>query len=253
MCAHPQAYQDELSSLGLKDTRIRDPSLSSSSFLLLWQIHILTRILVRLLMLLTLSTLTLPGLLLWSPIFLSARRAAARTARGGPVWDTHDELAQAKLVAGLFAGLAVYALAMALSGPLLGALTAVGVPALMWMTLRWLEDAVAAGRALFALVRILRLGPRKLAEVRRRREALHARVLELAVDRDGGEDALLGLPADPETFFVQQGAGKREKGRVRTPWEGKLKYFSVRRRRKRDWNETLRLYDVVDYPADDDI
>ena len=71
---------------------------------------------------------------------------------------------------------------------------------------------------------------------------LHAKVAALAVEG-------LGLPPDPEIYFVQSGG--REKGRVRSPWDGKIKYFSVRRRRKRDWNETLKLYDMVDYPADE--
>lgn len=31
-------------------------------------------------------------------------------------------------------------------------------------------------------------------------------------------------------------------------WDSGARYFSLRRRRKRDWNEVLRLYDKVDYP-----
>lgn len=195
---------------------------------------------VRAIMITLLLPLTLPGLLLWAPIFISAQRAARRTARSGPVWDTYDELAQAKLVAGLWAGVAVWVATVALTLPI-APLTIPLVPAVMWMTLRWLEDAVAAGRALASLLRLLNLGPSRLNQLRTRRDALHARVKTLAVEG-------LGLPADPETFFAE--IGGREKGRVRSPWDGKIKYFSVKRRRKRDWNEILRLYDVVDYPDD---
>lgn len=195
---------------------------------------------VRALMLALLLPLILPGLILWIPVFFFAQRAAMRTARSGPIWDTYDELAQAKLVAGLWAGVAVWIAAVALTFPL-APLTAPAVPALMWMTLRWLEDGVAAGRAFASLVRLMNLGPARLGELRKRREALHSRVMVLAVEG-------LGLPSDPETFFTQSGG--REKGRVRSLWDGKIKYFSVRRRRKRDWNETLRLYDMVDYPDD---
>ena len=56
----------------------------------------------------------------------------------------------------------------------------------------------------------------------------------------------LGLPQNPERDFLESGG--QEKGRVKTKWESGAKYFSLRRRRKRDWNETLRLYDKVDYP-----
>jgi glycerol-3-phosphate O-acyltransferase/dihydroxyacetone phosphate acyltransferase len=122
-----------------------------------------------------------------------------------------------------------------------GALTAVIVPILMWMTLRWLEDAVSAFRAFTALVRLLRVGKNTLKDMHERREALHRRVMNLAV-------LTLGLPMDPETYFLE--AGGREKGRVRSSWESGARYFSVRRRRKRDWNETLRLYDKTDYPDD---
>jgi len=58
----------------------------------------------------------------------------------------------------------------------------------------------------------------------------------------------LGLSDDPERFFVESGG--KQKGRVRSKWDSGAKYFSVRRRRKRDWNETLRLYDKVDYPEE---
>ena len=109
------------------------------------------------------------------------------------------------------------------------------------MTLRWLEDAVSASRALLALCRLLFIGKARLGKLAARRDGLYARVLDFAVQD-------LNLPKDPETYFLESGG--RQKGRVRGRWESKVKYFSVRRRRKRDWNETLRLYDKVDYPED---
>lgn len=120
--------------------------------------------------------------------------------------------------------------------------TAVVVPLLMWITLRWLEDAIAAFRAFTALTRLLRVGEATAREMRDVREDLYAKVKDLAV-------GTLGLPEDPEKHFMERGG--REKGRVRGKLESGAKYFSVRRRRKRDWNETLRLYDKVDYPEED--
>ncbi|KAM5536309.1 hypothetical protein V8D89_004914 [Ganoderma adspersum] len=58
----------------------------------------------------------------------------------------------------------------------------------------------------------------------------------------------LGLLAEPETYFAESSGW--EKGRVRGRWASKAKYFSVQRWRKRNWNETLRLYNQVDYPED---
>ena len=118
-------------------------------------------------------------------------------------------------------------------------LTAVVVPSLMWMTLRWFEDAVSAFRAFTALVRLLCVGKNTLMGMHDRRDDLHGRVMSLAVQT-------LGLPDNPETYFLE--AGGMQKGRVRSSWESGARYFSVRRRRKRDWNETLRLYDKTDYP-----
>jgi glycerol-3-phosphate O-acyltransferase/dihydroxyacetone phosphate acyltransferase len=161
--------------------------------------------------------------------------------KSGPIWDTWDELAQYKLIYGLGSGLCVWLASMILTFPV-AMITAFFVPTLMWMTLRWLEDAVSALRALFALVRLLQVGQPTLKNMYERRQDLHSKVMDLAVES-------LGLPDDPEGYFTE--AGGREKGRVRGRWESRTRYFSVRRRRKKDWNETLRLYDKVDFPNDE--
>jgi glycerol-3-phosphate O-acyltransferase / dihydroxyacetone phosphate acyltransferase len=106
-------------------------------------------------------------------------------------------------------------------------------------TLRRFEDAVSSLRAFTSLLRLLRAHPNQLAALRQTRTSLHARVLSLAT-------GTLGLPEDPEDFYIR--IGGRQKGRAVGKWESRAKYFSLRRRRKRDWNETLRLYDKVDYP-----
>jgi glycerol-3-phosphate O-acyltransferase / dihydroxyacetone phosphate acyltransferase len=175
------------------------------------------------------------------PVFVVILRAVSQFKRTGPIWDTFDEIAQYKLVYGLASGIGVWALAVLLTLPF-ALVTIPGVPALMWLTLRWLEDAVSAGRACAAFVRLLRLGKENIHQTVLTRAELHARVMSFAT-------AELGLPPDPEQYF--SASGGREKGRVRSNWESGRKYFSVRRRRKRDWNETLRLYETVDYPADD--
>jgi hypothetical protein len=107
---------------------------------------------------------------------------------------------------------------------------------------RWLEDAISSFRAFAALVRLLRTGKPTLDHMRIVREGLHERVMDLSINS-------LGLPADPETHFLESGG--KHKGRVSTRWEAGAKYFSLRRRRKRDWNETLRLYDKVDFPDEE--
>lgn len=187
-----------------------------------------------------LGMIALPGLVLWAPVFATTKLAVKRFTKSGPVWDTYDEIAQIKLVYGLASGFFVWAVCVLVTFPM-APLSVFAIPAIMWMSLRWYEDAVSASRAFMGLIRLLRMDPKTMKEMRERREYLHARLMTLATK-------YLRLPEDPERFFLESGG--KEKGRVRSAWESKVKYFSVRRRRKRDWDETLRLYDLVDYPED---
>ncbi|KAJ6587163.1 hypothetical protein DFH09DRAFT_1142794 [Mycena vulgaris] len=228
-----RTYQDQLARWGIKDDRIRRQPLPRHI--------ILSRMIVRLTWSLCLFSLSLPGLMLWVPVFLTTFYAVHNFKKTGPIFDTFDEIAQYKLIYGLFSGILVWFGSALITFPFT-VVTFLLVPALMWMTLRWLEDAVAAFRAFSALVRLLRVGKPTLRSMHVRREDLHARVMRLAVET-------LGLPEDPEAYFARHGG--KEKGRVRGHWESGSRYFSIKRRRKRDWNETMRLYDVVDYPKEE--
>jgi len=222
-------YQDELVHCSIKDDRIRRP---------LRRRTIVLRMFIRLLWFLCLISISLPGLVLWTPVFITTFIGVRNFKKTGPIWDTWDEIAQYKLVYGLLSGIFVW-IAFVLLTFRFAKITVFLVPALMWMTLRWLEDATSAFRAFTALSRLLWVGPTTLKELQQTRSDLHSRIMNLAV-------GTLGLPQDPEKYFLESGG--REKGRVKSDWESGAKYFSLRRRRKRDWNETLRLYDKVDYP-----
>lgn len=231
MLTGQQSYQDQLVRWGVKDDRIRRP---------LSRRTILFRMVIRLSWFLFLFTLSTPGLILWTPVFLTTFYAVHNFKKSGPIWDTWDEIAQYKLVYGLFSGVFVW-LASVLLTLHIAPITMVMIPVVMWMTLRWMEDAVSAFRAITALVRLLKVGKVTLKSLRDTREDLHARIKRLAVET-------LELPTDPEKYFLERGG--QEKGRVRGRLDSGAKYFSIRRRRKRDWNETLRLYDIVDYPEE---
>lgn len=185
-----------------------------------------------------LLTISIPGLILWVPVYATTSYAVWRFKMSGPIWDTFDEIAQYKMIYGLASGLCVYALSIAVSWPV-GFITTWMVPLIMWLTLRWWEDAISAARALNALLRLFLLGRHELGRTKTWREKLHARVMDLATS--------VGLSSDPEIYFTERGGG--EKGRIRGNWESGSRYFSLRRRRKRDWNEALRWYDVTDYPV----
>lgn len=197
---------------------------------------------VRLTWSLCLFTLSFPGLVLWLPVFATTFYAVHNFKKTGPIFDTFDEIAQYKLTYGLMSGLCVWMSAVALTWPV-APVTVFLVPAFMWMTLRWFEDAVATFRAFVALLRLLLVGKSTLKKMREKRKDLHSRLMNFAVNK-------LGLPEDPEFYFSHTGG--KEKGRILGSWDSKARYFSINRRRKRDWNETLRLYDQVDYPDEDE-
>ncbi|KAJ3857475.1 hypothetical protein EV368DRAFT_30205 [Lentinula lateritia] len=226
-----KAYQHRLISYGIKDDRVRRP---------LSRREILRRMAIRLFWSCFLFSISIPGLLLWFPVILTTFYAVHEFKKSGPVFDTFDEIAQYKLVYGLVSGICVWLGGVILTLPS-AMITVFLIPALMWMTLRWMEDCVASTRAFFTLFRLLRVGKQTLNEMRSLHDVLHRQIMDLAI--------ALGLPSDPEEFFPQ--AGGKEKGRVMGSWQSKAGYFSIRRRRKRDWNETLRLYDKVDYPDED--
>ncbi|KAG8853987.1 hypothetical protein FRB96_007850 [Tulasnella sp. 330] len=246
------AYQDHLSQLGLKDDRIRRVE-GTHRTALLW------RLTLRIIITFSLFLIALPGLILWLPIFFTTAFFVRRLKLSGrPVWDTGDEIAETKLLYGLTSGILVWMGAVVVTLPIfhLGLfLTIWIVPAWMWLTLRWTEDLVAAFRASTALYRMLHAGPAELKRTREMRTDLHGRVMDIAT-------RALGLPADPETeFAVDRGAaddgdeddrpnrwGKHQRGRTYGGWDSAIRYFSIRRRRKRDWNETLRWFDATDFP-----
>ena len=177
-----------------------------------------------------LGLLCLPGLIFWTPIFIVAGRQANRTAKSGPTVDVYDEVAQTKLLYGLGSFLLVYLVTLVWSwysarGVLFAA---IWVPLLMWFTLRWLEDMLSAARSARSIFRMLCIGKKRLEELSEMREGLYLRVVEVATS--------LGLPRDSRELVQTQGGRRR--------WLG---YFSVKRRKKKDWNEVLRTYDVTDY------
>ncbi|KAI5481332.1 hypothetical protein MNV49_004954 [Pseudohyphozyma bogoriensis] len=143
------------------------------------------------------------------------------------------QVAQTKLVYGLITGVSVYALCVTFTLPF-AIITVPGIPVLMWVTLRWLEDFTSSLRAALALFRLLMIGKGQLLLLREMREELRGRVVDVAV-RD------CGLPADSDKYLA-----------ARPKWRGlHAGFFSLRRRRKKDWNEVLKLWDISEYPEDD--
>lgn len=239
-----QLYQNHLERLGLKDFRVLQYNTLSRR-------RIALRILIRIPLVTILGILSLPGLILWLPVFLTVSYFTKKHKQTGPVWDTYDEISQTKLIYGLAAGSATWLIACLVTLPFAPA-TALLVPGVMWMTLRWTEDLVASIRSILALTRLLLVGKPEMNKTLLWRENIHTRVMQLATKR-------LELPENPEKFFSTKSSpgprwdtkGGADKGRNQGLWARGTRYFSLRRRRKRDWNETMRWYDQTYLPEDE--
>lgn len=221
-----------MNELGLKDDRIRKRVRRP---VIIW------RLLLRLAIAIGLSVVALPGLILWIPVFLTTVYQTRKLQRSGPVWDTEDEVAQTKLIYGLASGLSVWLFAVIVTTPIFGMglfVTIWLIPAWMWLTLRWTEDLISSIRAANALFKLLWTSNSELKNLRETRAELHGRIQNIAT-------GVLGLPADPEKeFTVIKGEdddaedqpnrwGKHQRGRSRGGWDSAVRYFSIRRRRKR--------------------
>ncbi|GAA5908504.1 uncharacterized protein JCM6883_005568 [Sporobolomyces salmoneus] len=234
-----KTYQDLLYLHGIKDDRVRNPRL-------LRRHVVLKRLLVRLAASMLLFAVALPGCFLWAPIFFVTRWQTKKMVKKGPAWDTYDEIAQTKLVYGVGSGFLVIALCVLFTLPFTP-LNIFFFPLTMWLTLRFLEDLTSSLRALLALLRLLLLGKRQLLMLRSMRDDLRERVETLAVER-------AGLPRDAGVFVRSRekrwravGLGRLEEG-VKE-WIG---FFDPRRRRKKDWNESLKMFDQTEFAEDEE-
>lgn len=98
------------------------------------------------------------------------------------------------------------------------------IPLVMWLTIRWTEDFFQAFRSCLSLTKLLYLPEEVYYKIKGLREGIRGRVQILAVNE-------LGLPENLITKQRPRGMG----------------YFSIKRRRKKDYNEVLRLWDVSSY------
>lgn len=218
-------YQALLDEKRVKDERVRRyafdeggrPSRVPRAFLILF----------RAVIFLLLCAIVLPGLAVWSPVWWLIKRRERQLLAKGPGWN--DSVAEMKMQVAF--------------------LTAVAVPvifnkyfwvAYLWafVTLRLYEELVAAGRSLYTHFKFYYLYESTLAEMLRRRRIAVQGLHEIA-------QAKLDPKSVPASFF-QSPLSLGKETVIRTwPWEN----WSLKRRNKKDWNETLRLHDhnTMDY------
>ncbi|KAF9970366.1 hypothetical protein BGZ73_006932 [Actinomortierella ambigua] len=223
-----EAYQKELDCYRLKDYRITQGKPPAAV--------LLSKLFQRFLLACLLAVISIPGLLLWAPVFLAAKYQEKKIRRKGPLEDNLDEIAQYKLlVATMFLPL-IWGFWVMMTFPF-ALFTAPGIIILMWLTIRWLEDLVHNAKSMLSLLRLLFIAEGTMENLRDKRLELAKRVQQFAVN-------VLDLPEDPEDLVAENKVHKQSAG-----WLGHLSnsYFSIKRRRRKDWNEVMRLHDVSNY------
>ncbi|PKK80812.1 hypothetical protein RhiirC2_723478 [Rhizophagus irregularis] len=212
------AYQDLLDSHGIKDYRVSRPTPLSKSSLIF-------RIYLRIIWAFILASLSFPGWILWSPIFIVVKYKEYQI-RKLPIEDNFDEIAQYKLLISTILLIPIYFVICFFTFPFI-LITSWLIPLLMWLTIRWTEDFFQTVRSCLSLTKLLFLPASEYSAIHTMRENIRVNVKELAVHE-------MGLPENPENLIRKI----RPRG---------MGYFSIRRRRKKDYNEVLRLWDVSAY------
>ncbi|KAI7828266.1 hypothetical protein BC939DRAFT_394477 [Gamsiella multidivaricata] len=221
-------YQDQLDFYHLKDYRIKQGKPS---------VRVLFgKLFQRSLLACLLSTICLPGLFLWAPVFIAIKYQERKIRKKGPLEDNLDEIAQYKLMIASFFLPVIWGFWVLVTLPI-ALFSGPGIVILMWLTIRWLEDLIHNAKSMLSLLRLLFLTQDTIYSLRDCRQELAERVHDYAVQ-------YLKLPEDPEDLVRENRTRKASSG-----WFGKLSgsYFSIKRRRRKDWNEVMRLHDVTKY------
>ncbi|KAF9337261.1 hypothetical protein BG006_005661 [Podila minutissima] len=221
-------YQDQLDFYHLKDYRIKQGKPPTKV--------LLGKLFQRFLLACLLSTMCIPGLILWAPVFIAVKYKEKQIRQKGPLEDNLDEIAQYKLMISTFFLPQIWGFWVLMTFPI-AMVSGPGIVVLMWLTIRWLEDLIHNAKSMLSLLRLLFMTQDTMYSLRDTRQELAGRVHEFAVKQ-------LGLPDDPEELVKENKTRTANVG-----WLGKLSgsYFSIKRRRRKDWNEVMRLHDVSHY------
>ncbi|KAF9170437.1 hypothetical protein BGX21_008931 [Mortierella sp. AD011] len=221
-------YQDQLDFYHLKDYRINQGDHPAKILIL--------KLIQRIILGCVLAVICIPGLFLWSPVFIAVRYQENKIRKKGLLEDNLDEIAQYKLMIATFFLPVIWGFWVVVTLPI-ALITGPGIIVLMWLTIRWLEDLTHNAKSTLALLRLLFMTEDTMVSLRDCRKELAQRVHEFAVQ-------YLNLPEDPEELVKENKTKKTSSGLM-----GKLSgsYFSIKRRRRKDWNEVMRLHDVTTY------
>lgn len=231
-----QNYQKLIDSVKVKDDRLRklDPTNPSVNlFSVLW------KIIYRSVLSLLLISIAAPGLIIWSPFWSFIKKKEKQLLAQGRTWV--DSIAEHKMLFGTgFVAFLILLAIVASQMVVLPMFFPIFVVGYLWLTMRLYEEFVACVRSIFGLFRLSQIEHENLSVIMKER----GKTVELV------QKCLQLFPRDIASKILL------ESGEDVTRWdvaemqrESNLKNFNLFRRRKKDWNEVLRLSDycTMDY------
>ncbi|KAF9571194.1 hypothetical protein BGW38_008666, partial [Lunasporangiospora selenospora] len=166
-------YQDQLDYYHLKDYRIKQGKPTAAVFV--------GKFMQRFILACILSTICIPGLVLWAPVFIAVKYKERLIRKKGLLEDNLDEIAQYKLMISTFFLPVIWGFWVLVTLPL-AIFTGPGIVILMWLTIRWLEDLIHNLKSSLSLLRLLFMTEDAMYSLRDSRNALSERVHQFAVD-----------------------------------------------------------------------
>lgn len=228
-----EEYQKELDIVQVKDERFR--RIANSKGKRPSNSLIMRIIAYRFMVCVVLGTICLPGLIMWSPCWIMIKRKERELLKKGAGWV--DSLAETKMTYGLFFLMAI-GIGMLI---LLEIKYILFFLAYLWLTMRLFEDGMANARSIFGLVKLGRLSDQRIDEILKLRANARSLCNEaLALFPKTSAERIMEECGDDVYLTGLQDHDKLPR------W---YTTFNPLRRRKKDWNELLRLSDycTMDY------
>lgn len=232
-------YQRLLDEKGIKDERVRRAAAVGQALPWYWCAWGLAQRAVLCSLLFAVAT---PGLVAWMPVWVYVKRRERMLMAKGPRWN--DSVAETKM---MVCALIVMAFVLGCLGYALLHRSAVPLAfiAYLYATMRLYEEAVADARSCYSLYKLLFLRPSTMAAMVQKRKAAKAALDAASFSLPDGVASEVKTTHDealPKTSW-------RRAFDFYFPWWLSRLLVLFMRRRKKDWNEVLRLEDhnTMDY------
>jgi len=225
------AYQDELDHRGIKCERVRRASIAGQALPWYWCVWGMVQ---RVLACAILFSIAAPGLLLWMPIWRYVKRQERYLLSKGPRWN--DSVAEMKMMTCGLVGIC-FVVGCALAVPIFRSPLPPLLLAYLYVTMRCYEEGVADARSCYSLYKLLRLTPKAMRSM-----------VELRTHAKAAIDSTMALLPTGVDQYMTLTADEARPSRTLDyyfPWWAARLIMLVARRKKRDWNEVLRIKDAA--------